>query len=331
MALSEADLLARMQRAERARQGDGFVHVTFPAMGTINDLQFRPRNVAEAEPFLRAVFGWLAAFEAKFSRFLPDSLVGRINAAAGLHPVATDDQADELLALCDFHHMRTKGAFDPTLGPLVRLWSGRTQPPAEEEIQAARALSGWSKVVRSPGRFFLPEKGMHLDLGGIGKEWAVDQVCHLADQWDVTRYAVSFGRDIRVSGAPPEGERWQLGLEHPGEPDRCWEGVSMERGALCCSGDYRRYFEFGGRKFGHIVDPRSGVPAQTGCHAAWVIAPTCTDAGMLATTILIVGADEGLKRVDATPGASACVWMDDELLQTRRFNEYRSSLHETNA
>lgn len=313
---------------------DGFLHVTFPALGTTNDVQFRAPGEREAGAFLEDMFVWLAAFEARYSRFIPDSLISRINDAAGLHAVDVDGADEELFGLCDYHHARTRGAFDPTLGPLVLLWSGdrlSTRPPTPEEIATARALVGWRKVVRDNATIFLPQRGMSLDLGGIGKEWAVDQVCHLAARHDIHRYAVSFGRDIRVAGEPPEGGRWRLGLEHPGDPERCWDGVLLRDSALCCSGDYRRFVDLAGRRLGHILDPRSGEPANSGCHAAWVIAPTCTDAGMLCTTALIVGADDALRRVEATPGASACLWLESEILETRRFHEHRISVEEKKA
>ena len=137
MALTVNSLLARMRGAERVRMKDGFLHVTFPALGTTNDVQFRAPGEREAGAFLEDMFAWLAAFEARYSRFIPDSLISRINDAAGRHAVAVDEADEELFGLCDYHHARTRGAFDPTMGPLVLLWSG----DAETWVPVFQALN----------------------------------------------------------------------------------------------------------------------------------------------------------------------------------------------
>lgn len=133
---------------------------------------------------------------------------------------------------------------------------------------------------------------------------------------------ISLGRDIRVRGRSPSGDPWRLGLEHPDQPDRCWGGVAIEDAALCCSGDYRRYFEAAGRRYGHIVDPRTGRPADRGCRAAWVIAPTCVEAGILSTVSLVLGPDEGVALIEASRHAAGCFWTDRGMIPMRRFAKY---------
>jgi hypothetical protein len=113
--------------------------------------------------------GWLAAFEAKYSRFLPDSWISVLNASAGGAAVASDPEIDRILALCHEMHFLTRGVFDPTALPLIRLWDWRrAQIPTDAEIEAARQCVGWRKVQRRPGSVRLSEPGMCLDLGGMG-------------------------------------------------------------------------------------------------------------------------------------------------------------------
>lgn len=315
MALTAQELLARMSAAAPERHGD-YVRVVFPAMGTQNSLLYRALNAAAAENFRNAALLWLAEFEAQFSRFIPESLVGRLNAEAGngaWHELSTT--AQELFALCDWFHWKTGGIFDPTVGTAARLWSAAFgRPPTDAEVAAALELVGWSKVERTAGKARLPRTGMLLDLGGIGKEYAVDQVFALSQQHGISDVLIDFGRDLRVCGSPPEGGDWRLGLEHPEQPDNCWGGVALTNAALCCSGDYRR-----GR---HLVDPRSGRPATNGVHAAWAIAPTCTEAGILTTAVCLLGLAGGEKLFEQTPGAAGCIWSDQGLFQTRRFQKY---------
>jgi len=147
--------------------------LSFPALGTSCQVQYAaPQGDAQAWSFENRVMGWVTAFEAKYSRFRPDSLISRINAAAGAEAVAIDPEMEAMLALCDTLHFMTQGVLDPTLLPLIRLWDFKApQPrlPAREDIAAARSLVGWKRVERSPGKVFLPVPGMAIDFGGFGK------------------------------------------------------------------------------------------------------------------------------------------------------------------
>ena len=179
--------------------------LSFPALGTLCEVQYAaPGGDAQAAAFERAAVAWVAAFEAKYSRFRPDSLVSRINAAAGREPIAIDAEMEGLLKLCDTLHFMTQGVLDPTALPLIRLWNyqaERPRIPAPEEIAAARALVGWKKVQRTPGQVFLPEPGMALDFGGFGKEYAVDLVAQIAVDHGITSALVDFGHDLRAIGS----------------------------------------------------------------------------------------------------------------------------------
>ncbi|MCX6997891.1 MAG: FAD:protein FMN transferase [Kiritimatiellaeota bacterium] len=299
----------------------------FHALGTSNTVLFRAAAPALARQFHETVLRWLAEFEGRYSRFIPDSLVSRINAAAGRAWVESDPETEELLALCDWFHWKTGGIFDPTAGPLVRLWDYHAPQPAlptPETIAHERRLVGWSKLERAAGRVRLAEAGMSLDLGGIGKEYAVDRVFEMARRLGILNLLVDFGRDLRAGGQPPEGGDWRIGLEHPGQPDSCWAGVALKETALCCSGDYQRFVEIGGRRYSHLLDPRSGQPVHNGVRAVWALAPTCTEAGILTTTACILGVEEGLRLFEQTPFAAGCIWSEQGLFQTRRFQHVLS-------
>lgn len=175
--------------------------------------------------------GWVQAFEAKYSRFRPDSLVSRINAAAGREWVAVDADMEQLLQLCQTLHALTRGVLDPTALPLLRLWNYKVAHPVlprPEEIAAARRLVGWTKVQRAPGRVFLPEPGMALDFGGFGKEYAVDIVAQLALEHGIADVLVDFGHDLRALGRPPaRSRRWPASRASPGS----WTAPAQTRGS----------------------------------------------------------------------------------------------------
>lgn len=301
----------------------GGLELTFQAMGTrcrvVLNAPDSPARMAAAD-----LVAWVARFEATYSRFLPDSLIGQINAAAGRHAIALDTEADGLLALGEQLWFLTRGLLDPTVLPLVRIWDWRMgRVPGPEEIEAARRVVGWRRVRRGPGWVFLPEAGMSLDLGGIGKEYAVDQAVALAARPGVAGVLVDFGADVRVLGDPPDGRpAWVIGLEDPLAPGETWCRVALRQGAVATSGDYLRRFQSEGRGYGHILDPRSGRPVDNPCRAVHVVAPSCTQAGMLSTAAFVLGGEEGRRLIDSTPGAEGALWMPQQRLTTLRFHEH---------
>jgi thiamine biosynthesis lipoprotein len=227
--------------------------------------------------------------------------------------------------MCQELYFFTRGAFDPTALPLIQLWNWKADPPVIPDaatISASRELVGWRKVQRRKGAIHLPQEGMCIDLGGIGKEYAVDRVVQLAQENGIPNVLVDFGQDVRVSGRPPGRPAWHIGLEDPQNPGNCWTGVAAQDTAVATSGDYLRRFEVNGRRYGHILDPRTGYPVNNGCRAVTVIAPTCTFAGALSTTAFVLGEQEGLKMIESYFGAEGCILTETTRHQTRRFNEY---------
>ena len=301
-------------------------HLQFRAMGTDCKIVYRATSWASAERFRELALRWVAQFEETYSRFRPDSLISQINAAAGERPVTVDAETESIFALCDWFHWTTHGVFDPSALPLHRLWDYHNpQPvaPAERQIEQARALIGWKRIVREVGSIFLPTRGMAIDLGGIGKEYAVDRVMGMALAHGLEDVLVDFGHDLRVHGKPPEGGAWRIGLEKADDPGRCWGGVALVDRAVCTSGDYVRHVVINGRTYGHIVDPRTGYPVSHGVRSVSVIAPTCTEAGMLSTASFIMGPDDGLAFLDAYYQAEGCLTLQDgKQLSTRRFMDY---------
>jgi thiamine biosynthesis lipoprotein len=183
-------------------------------------------------------------------------------------------------------------------------------------------MTGWAKVHRRPNRVRLPAPGMGIDLGGIGKEFAVDHLVSLAREFGITDVMVDIGQDIRVTGRPPGKDAWYVGLEEPDHPGECWAAVRLTRHAIATSGDYFRSFTAGGRRYGHILDPRTGLPVANGCQAVSVIAPDCVTAGVLSTAAFILGPDDGLDLIRSEPGAEGCITTRNARHQTRRFSAH---------
>jgi FAD:protein FMN transferase len=314
---------ARVRKSATIRDQDGVSTLTFFAMGTRCRILIPQSSRALADTFLDHLLNWVADFEAKYSRFLAGSLVSRINAAAGRHWVEIDPETDRLFNLCRDLFFFTRASFDPTSLPLIRLWNWKqSRVPDDGAIASARGLVGWNKVQRRPGGIFLPQPGMCLDLGGIGKEYAADLAAAMADQHGLKDFLVDFGQDIVARGKPPGRPAWHVGLEDPRNPGSCWASVAVTRHAVASSGDYVRHFTHQGRRYGHILDPRTGCPVQNPCLGVSVVAPTCTIAGILTTTAFILGPLEGYHLINHYHGASGAMVAETGNLITPRFYEH---------
>ena len=307
------------------RSADQLYDLQFRAMGTDCRIQFEAESKEQAIQLTRDSVAWLARFEARYSRFRDDSLVSRINQQAGGDWIEIDEELEAILSLCDELIFMSEGVLDSTALPLISLWDYRKQHrslPTEAEVNAARNLVGWSKVERRSGAIRLPEKGMSLDFGGFGKEYAVDQVATIATEVGIRNCMIDFGRDIRAMGYPPGRPAWHVALENPQNPGVPWASLAARDIAIASSGDYRRFFEYKGDRFGHIIDPRVGRPVGNETLSVTVIARSCLEAGALSTSAFVFGSDEGLRLIESGFGTEGCLVMENEIRQTSRFYEY---------
>jgi FAD:protein FMN transferase len=324
-ASSAAAVFDRIAQSVSVTEENGLYRLEFRAMSTRCQVKIHGVSATDAQAFQREVIMWVAQFEARYSRFIPDSLISRINAAAGEHWVEIDPETERLFNLCQELFFFTRGSFDPTVLPLMKLWNWQALPPVlptDDAIRAAKERVGWNKIERRPGGIFLARPGMSLDLGGIGKEYAVDCVMNLAQERGIQNILVDFGQDVRVRGQAPGKKFWWIGLEDAATPGKCWAGVAVTDHAVATSGDYLRHFQLHGRRYGHIIDPRTGYPAHNDCRAVSVIAPSCTIAGLLSTSVCILGAKEGLQLIELHPGAAGAVTTGTTKLYSRKFHEY---------
>jgi thiamine biosynthesis lipoprotein len=164
---------------------------------------------------------------------------------------------------------------------------------------------------------------MALDFGGWGKEWAVDAVAQLAASFGISRVLVDFGHDIRGIGTPPGRPAWHVGLEDPAQPGTHRGSVALLAGkGIASSGDYLRGFTRNGRRYGHIIDPRSGEPVTHDGRQVTVVADSCLQAGILSTTAFVLGPVAGLDFIQRFPGAEGLIVTSQARVQTRGFWNY---------
>lgn len=230
--------------------------------------------------------------EVRYSRYREDSELARINAVAAAGGTTdTDGETAGLIAYAQACFRSSEGAFDITSGLLRRAWNfSIARLPEPREIEALLARIGMDKVALSGTRLSFAVSGMELDLGGLGKEYAADRAAEVC--WDLgARHGfVDLGGDIRVIGPQVDAEPWRIGIRHPREGAGIIAETALDGGALATSGDYERFIKVDGRRYCHILDPRTGWPAR-GLSSVTVITDRCLVAGSLSTSAMLRGRD----------------------------------------
>ena len=262
----------------------------------------------EAEPIrglLDAAFGEIERLEGVMSKKRRDSEVSRINEGVSGEWITMSADVVPVLGRALFFSRLSDGACDVTIGPVMRLWGFSTTAPHipdKDEIAAALDLVGADKIEVNEGRLRLLKKNMALDLGAIAKGYAVDRAVRVLQQGGASGALVDAGGDLRFFGTKPGGRRWRIALAHPRKAGTLIEIGEMPLHSVATSGDYERFFESDGKRYHHLLDPRTGYPARRAVSAT-VWARTCMDADMLSTTLFVMGPDgvpwiEGLDEVE---------------------------------
>ena len=231
--------------------------------------------------------------EAKYSRYRDDSVTTRINRAAGDAPVAIDAETAALLAYAERCHDLSGGRFDLTSGVLRRAWDFRRVPPRlpdDAALAALLPLIGWKRVEWDDRAIRLPENGMEIDFGGVGKEYAADRAASVCLEHGMRHGLVNLGGDVRAIGPQPDGAPWRVGIRHPRHDDAAIASIELDSGAVATSGDYERCFVIDGRRYCHLLDPRTGRPADC-WQSVSVIGPLCVVAGSCATIAMLMEAE----------------------------------------
>ncbi|HXU55977.1 MAG TPA: FAD:protein FMN transferase [Casimicrobiaceae bacterium] len=268
-------------------------HFSFDAMGSPNELQIWHDDERRARMLADTAIADVRRIEAKYSRYRGDSVTSRINGAAGGTAVAIDAETYALLGYADRCHRLSAGRFDITSGVLRHAWDFRCSPPRlpdETEVAAVTALIDWPSVEWSPRSVRLPRRGMEIDFGGIGKEYAADRMATICHDSGAPHALANLGGDVRAAGPQPDGSPWRVGISHPRQADAIMATVEIDGGAVATSGDYQRFFDLDGRRYCHIIDARSGRPV-THWQSISVLAPLCVLAGSCATIAMLLEED----------------------------------------
>jgi thiamine biosynthesis lipoprotein len=281
--------------------------ITGETMGTTYHVSVVTGYLADAGNLKEKIDQRLQQINRSMSTYLPDSEISRFNAmgAADEKFCPTEDFLSVVKAAGRIYRL-TEGAWDGTVGPLVRLW-GFNRPrltpaiPSDEDITRALTAVGFSKIVVSDdGCLVKRHPDIRLDLAAIAKGYGVDAVSKLIQEKGFENYLVEIGGEVIARGLRKDGKPWLVGIADPrkGVPlNTVYKVIPLRDRALATSGDYRNYFQLDGKTYSHVLDPRSGRPVQNRVAAVSIIAPNCTFADGLATAVMVLGHKSGLDLV----------------------------------
>ena len=270
------------------REGNGFLYA-FQAMASPCEVRLDTDDETIAEAAARAAEAEVRRIEQKYSRYRPDSVLGRINASHGAE-IEVDAETVQLLDFAANCFKASGGRFDITSGVLRRVWrfDGSDRIPSDADVHAVRRLIGWKKASWRSPRLRLPA-GMEIDFGGFGKEYAADRALEAAVRRTTDPVLVNLGGDLRVSGPRRDGSRWRVAIESVDQDGVAAGILEIADGALATSGDARRFLLRDGVRYSHILDPRTGRPVADPPRSVTVAAPTCIEAGMISTLAMLQG------------------------------------------
>jgi len=260
-----------------------------------------------------------------------NSDISKINSASGKGYVKVNPEIMKMVETSIKYSKLTDGAFDITLGPIINLWgigTDKERLPSDAEIKAKLSLVGYSKIRinEKDNSIMLLKEGMALDLGGIAKGFAADEVLKIFKKYNIENGLINLGSSSMYAiGKNESDKQWAIGIKHPrsDNPDNYLGIIKISNEALSTSGDYERYFIKSGKRYHHIIDSKTGYPSESGVMSdTIVIQGKVPDNSMIAdiltTTVFVLGPEKGLKFVESLPNVACEVTTSDNKIYTSK-------------
>ena len=268
------------------------------------------------------MFQKLKGIEQAFSVNLSDSAVSQINQSAGIAPVVVPQEVIYVLQEALRIAERTGGAFDPTIGPLVDLWDiggDNSQVPSQEAIDHARSLVDYRLVELNleQGTVYLPKQGMALDLGGIAKGYAADELVAMVQEAGLKRGLFDLGGNIYAFGTKADGSTWRVGVKDPAQPGGSPAlALAVQDRSVVTSGMYERFFEQEGIRYHHILNPATGYPVWNDIQSVTIVSKSSLLADALSTSVFVLGREKGLALLESEDAEGVIIGEDNLVYPT---------------
>ncbi len=291
-----------------------------PCLGTIVEITVadkdKPRGIVNRA--IKKAFTEIERIDDLLSRFKSESDIGRINADAYNRPTKVSPETISLIEKSIMFSQLSDGAFDITISPLMEIWGfeekHKKHIPTAEQLKQALDKVGYQNIdiIKEEQSVFLAQPAMSLDLGGIAKGYAVDRAIAVLKQEGIESALVNAGGDIYALGGRDKDKKWQIAVQRPRKKDTILTVLEIEDRAVVTSGDYQKYIEIDGRRYSHIINPKSGYPCSEVPASVTVLTEDCVSADALATALFVLGPQEGIGLVNQLENTEAIVVSSQE-------------------
>lgn len=283
-------------------------------MGSRFDIMVVASDSVEANSYIDIAVEEISRIEKLISSWDKNSQTSQININAGIKPVKVDLELLELIERAIGISKLTDGAFDISYASMDQLWKfdgSMVGMPSEAEIKSSVDKVGYQNIIidKVSQTVFLKLPGMKIGFGGIGKGYAADKAKSLLRKKGVIAGIINASGDMNTWGRQPNGKYWNVAITNPLDKKKSFALLPIKQGAVVTSGNYEKYVNLGGKRYSHIIDPRTGYPSS-GILSVTVFAPKAELADALATSVFVMGKDVGLNRINQIPGVE-CVVVDD--------------------
>jgi thiamine biosynthesis lipoprotein len=282
-------------------------------MGTVIEITLQDHDEEAARKATLQAFQEIKRIEQLMSPWIETSDVSRLSRSAGKDWVKVSPETFDVIQGSQKIFGLSEGAFDITIAPLTGLWRKareRGVPPSSEEVKKILGLVNFRNLlIRSDGKVFLKKKGMAIDLGGIAKGYAVDRAFEVLTSLGYKNLIVNGGGDLRTGGLK-NNEPWSIGIQNPRSAEKVMATISVSDSAIATSGDYEKFFFHEGKRYHHILNPKTGFPAN-GCQSVTILSKDGTTADGLATAVFVLGPEQGYALCQKIRGIE-CLIVDKE-------------------
>ena len=288
---------------------------SYTLMGSAFELTVVADDEAEAQEYIATAKNEIERIELLISSWDSNSETSSINQNAGIKPVKVSKELWDLIDRSQQISKITSGAFDLTFAAVDRIWkfdgSDAVMPDADL-IQASVSKIGYNQIQlnKEQSTVFLPQKGMKIGFGAIGKGYAADRAKQLLVARGVVGGIINASGDMNTWGTQPDGSPWTIGIINPMNKEKVFSWFSLEHNAVVTSGNYEKFVRIGGKRYSHIIDPRTGIPSN-GIISCTIFATKAELADALATATFVMGVESGLFLIDQLPNTEA-ILIDDE-------------------
>lgn len=291
-------------------------------MGNHFEITVNASDSAKAYVYFDIAIDEISRIERLISSWDPNSQTSAINLNSGVQPVKVDYELFSLIQRAISISKLTDGAFDISYASMDRVWKfdgSLTQMPSEKAIAASVSKIGYQHILlnESDTTVFLSKKGMKIGFGAIGKGYAADKTKKLLTEQGVESGIINASGDMSVWGKQVNGKPWQVAIINPFDKSKAYALLPVNNGAVVTSGSYEKHVTFNGIRYAHIIDPRTGYPAQ-GIISVTVFAPKAELADALATSVFVLGTEVGLDRINQLPNIECVIIADDGNLITSK-------------